>query len=95
MFLWQSTSEAIIYSMLSTYGYIFVQVGQYITEGLDRAKDSLTEAAALREKFILGASVSRRVAAASAVIIFTFLKMIFSYLRCSCVCLNFICTELY
>lgn len=83
--------------MLSTYGYIFVQVGQYITEGLDRAKDSLTEAAALREKFILGASVSRRVAAAaaSAVIIFTFLKMIFSYLRCSCVCLNFICTELY
>lgn len=44
----------------------FIQVGQYITEGLDRARDSLTEAAALRERFVLGTSVSRRVAAAAA-----------------------------
>uniref|UniRef100_A0A2P2M2D9 Exocyst complex component SEC10-like n=3 Tax=Rhizophora mucronata TaxID=61149 RepID=A0A2P2M2D9_RHIMU len=42
------------------------QVGQYITEGLERARDSLTEAAALRERFLLGTSVSRRVAAAAA-----------------------------
>ncbi|KAL3843859.1 hypothetical protein ACJIZ3_001262 [Penstemon smallii] len=41
------------------------QVGQYITEGLERARDSLTEAAALRERFVL-ASVSRRVAAQAA-----------------------------
>ena len=34
----------------------------YITEGLERARDSLSEAAALRERFVLG----RRVAAAAA-----------------------------
>lgn len=43
-----------------------VQVSQYITDGLERARDSLTEAAALRERFVLGTSVSRRVAAAAA-----------------------------
>ncbi|KAH7513069.1 hypothetical protein FEM48_Zijuj12G0157400 [Ziziphus jujuba var. spinosa] len=42
------------------------QVSQYITEGLERARDSLTEAAALRERFVLGTSMSRRVAAAAA-----------------------------
>ncbi|KAI6707717.1 hypothetical protein NL676_010679 [Syzygium grande] len=42
------------------------QVSQYLTEGLDRARDSLTEAAALREKFVLGTNISRRVAAAAA-----------------------------
>ncbi|KAJ6955433.1 exocyst complex component SEC10b-like isoform X1 [Populus alba x Populus x berolinensis] len=42
------------------------QVGQYITEGLERARDGLTEAATLRERFVLGTSVSRRVAAAAA-----------------------------
>ncbi|XP_062090404.1 exocyst complex component SEC10b [Humulus lupulus] len=41
------------------------QVSQYITEGLERARDGLTEAAALREKYVLGTSVSRRVAAAA------------------------------
>lgn len=51
-------------------GFIFIlsylQVSQYITDGLERARDSLTEAAALRERFVLGTSVSRRVAAAAA-----------------------------
>lgn len=51
-------------------GFIFLlfclQVSQYITDGLERARDSLTEAAALRERFVLGTSVSRRVAAAAA-----------------------------
>ncbi|CDP13409.1 unnamed protein product [Coffea canephora] len=42
------------------------QVSIYITEGLERARDSLTEAAALRERFVIGTSVSRRVAAAAA-----------------------------
>ncbi|XP_022738905.1 exocyst complex component SEC10b-like isoform X2 [Durio zibethinus] len=42
------------------------QVSQYITDGLERARDSLTEAAGLRERFVLGTSVSRRVAAAAA-----------------------------
>ncbi|KAI4328838.1 hypothetical protein L6164_021163 [Bauhinia variegata] len=41
------------------------QVSQYIAEGLERARDSLTEAANLRERFVLG-SVNRRVAAAAA-----------------------------
>lgn len=51
------------------------QVSQYITGGLERARDGLTVAAALREKHLLGTSVSRRVAAAaaSAVIILSFL----------------------
>ncbi|KAL4361956.1 hypothetical protein GQ457_04G000610 [Hibiscus cannabinus] len=42
------------------------QVSQYITDGLERARDSLTEAAAMRERFVLSTSVSRRVAAAAA-----------------------------
>ncbi|XP_021644134.2 exocyst complex component SEC10b isoform X1 [Hevea brasiliensis] len=42
------------------------QVGQYLTEGLERARDSLTEAAALRERFVLGTIVTRRVATAAA-----------------------------
>lgn len=48
-----------------------MQVSQYITEGLDRARDSLTEAAALRERFVIGTSVSRRVAAAAASAVIT------------------------
>ncbi|KAG9132528.1 hypothetical protein Leryth_008452 [Lithospermum erythrorhizon] len=42
------------------------QVSLYLTEGLERARDSLTEAAALRERFVLGTNLSRRVAAAAA-----------------------------
>lgn len=42
------------------------QVSQYITDGLERARESLNEAATLRERFVIGASVSRRVAAAAA-----------------------------
>ncbi|KAG1363387.1 Exocyst complex component 5 [Cocos nucifera] len=42
------------------------QVSQYLTEGLERARESLNEAAALRDKFLIGTSVSRRVAAAAA-----------------------------
>jgi len=42
------------------------QVSQYIADGLERARDGLTEAANLRERFVLGTSVTRRVAAAAA-----------------------------
>ncbi|KAJ7549386.1 hypothetical protein O6H91_07G051500 [Diphasiastrum complanatum] len=42
------------------------QVSQYTTEGLERAQDALNEAAALRDRFVIGSSVSRRVAAAAA-----------------------------
>ncbi|KAK9715956.1 hypothetical protein RND81_06G201500 [Saponaria officinalis] len=42
------------------------QVSQYLTEGLERAREGLTEAAALRERFVLGTNISRRVAAAAA-----------------------------
>lgn len=56
-----------------------LQVSQYIADGLERARDSLTEAANLRERFVLGTSVSRRVAAAaaSAVIARTFCMFMF------------------
>ncbi|CAH8303496.1 unnamed protein product [Eruca vesicaria subsp. sativa] len=40
------------------------QVSVYITEGLERARDGLSEAAGLRERFVLG-TLSRRVAAAA------------------------------
>ncbi|KAI5416582.1 Exocyst complex component S10b, variant 4, partial [Lathyrus oleraceus] len=42
------------------------QVSQYVAEGLERARDGLTEAANLRERFVLGTSVSRRAEAAAA-----------------------------
>lgn len=63
------------------YNYLpqssLLQVSQYITGGLERARDCVTEAAALREKHLLGTSVSRRVAAAaaSAVIIPSFVMI--------------------
>ncbi|KAG9442843.1 hypothetical protein H6P81_018697 [Aristolochia fimbriata] len=41
-------------------------VSQYITDGLERARESLNEAASLKERFLIGSSVSRRVAAAAA-----------------------------
>ncbi|XP_050916788.1 exocyst complex component SEC10b, partial [Lathyrus oleraceus] len=43
-----------------------LQVSQYVAEGLERARDGLTEAANLRERFVLGTSVSRRAEAAAA-----------------------------
>lgn len=48
-----------------------MQVSQYITEGLERAREGLTDAANLRERFMLGTIVSRRVAAAAASAVIT------------------------
>ncbi|GAB4849653.1 Exocyst complex component 5 [Ancistrocladus abbreviatus] len=62
-----SSQPAILASNVkAVFTCLLDQVSQYITEGLERARDGLTEAAALRERFVLGTSVSRRVAAAAA-----------------------------
>ncbi|XP_059278177.1 exocyst complex component SEC10b-like [Lycium ferocissimum] len=53
-------------SVKPVFACLLDQVSQYITGGLERAREGLTEAAALREKHLLGTSVSRRVAAAAA-----------------------------
>ncbi|KAK3136404.1 hypothetical protein QOZ80_5BG0433590 [Eleusine coracana subsp. coracana] len=50
----------------SIFACLLDQVSQYLTEGLDRARDGLNDAATQRDKFSIGASVSRRVAAAAA-----------------------------
>ncbi|CAM6124454.1 unnamed protein product [Calypogeia fissa] len=42
------------------------QVSSYTTEGLERAQEALNEAAVQRERFTIGATMSRRVAAAAA-----------------------------
>lgn len=55
--------NSILFSSVPSF---LLQVSQYTTEGLERARDSLTEAAALRERFVLGTNLSRRVAAAAA-----------------------------
>ncbi|XP_042394819.1 exocyst complex component 5-like [Zingiber officinale] len=50
----------------SVFACLLEQVSRYLTEGLERARESLNEAASLRDRFVIGASVSRRVAAAAA-----------------------------
>ncbi|KAG5538306.1 hypothetical protein RHGRI_019038 [Rhododendron griersonianum] len=57
--------RAVFTCLLDQVSFSF-SVSQYTTDGLERARDSLTEAAALRERFVIGTSVSRRVAAAAA-----------------------------
>ncbi|KAJ9171444.1 hypothetical protein P3X46_014811 [Hevea brasiliensis] len=64
--LFSSQPTTLAANVKAVFTCLLDQVGQYITEGLERARDSLTEAAALRERFVLGTSVSRRVAAAAA-----------------------------
>ncbi|PHT55131.1 Exocyst complex component 5 [Capsicum baccatum] len=63
--LFSSQPAAIAANVRAVFTCLLDQVSIYITEGLERARDSLTEAAALRERFVLP-SVSRRVAAAAA-----------------------------
>lgn len=71
---WMEDSSAIVLCHLCVVSlaalFQLLQVSIYITEGLERARDSLTEAAALRERFVLP-SVSRRVAAAAASAVIT------------------------
>ncbi|CAN4108765.1 unnamed protein product [Withania somnifera] len=63
--LFSSQPAAVAANVRAVFTCLLDQVSIYITEGLERARDSLTEAAALRERFVLP-SVSRRVAAAAA-----------------------------
>lgn len=64
--LFSSQPAALAANVRAVFTCLLDQVSLYITEGLERARDSLTEAAALRERFVLGTIVSRRVAAAAA-----------------------------
>ncbi|KAJ4728212.1 exocyst complex component sec10 [Melia azedarach] len=64
--LFSSQPATLAANVKAVFTCLLDQVSQYITDGLERARDSLTEAAALRERFVLGTSVSRRVAAAAA-----------------------------
>ncbi|GLT84635.1 hypothetical protein SLE2022_028540 [Rubroshorea leprosula] len=64
--LFSSQPATLAANVKPVFNCLLDQVSQYITDGLERAQDSLTEAAALRERFVLGTSVSRRVAAAAA-----------------------------
>ncbi|XP_030468331.2 exocyst complex component SEC10b [Syzygium oleosum] len=64
--LFSSQPATLAANVKTVFTCLLDQVSQYLTEGLDRARDSLTEAAALRERFVLGTNISRRVAAAAA-----------------------------
>lgn len=64
--LFSSQPATLASNVRAVFTCLLDQVSQYITDGLERARDSLTEAAALRERFVLGTVVSRRVAAAAA-----------------------------
>ncbi|KAL0008423.1 hypothetical protein SO802_009925 [Lithocarpus litseifolius] len=64
--LFSSQPATLATNVKAVFTCLLDQVSQYITEGLERARDSLTEAANLREKFVLGTNLSRRVAAAAA-----------------------------
>ncbi|XP_054802441.1 exocyst complex component SEC10b [Prosopis cineraria] len=64
--LFSSQPATLATNVKAVFTCLLDQVSQYIADGLERARDSLTEAANLRERFVLGTSVSRRVAAAAA-----------------------------
>ncbi|OMO96275.1 Exocyst complex component Sec10-like protein [Corchorus olitorius] len=64
--LFSSQPATLAANVKAVFTCVLDQVSQYITDGLERARDSLTEASALRERFVIGTSVSRRVAAAAA-----------------------------
>ncbi|XP_019418705.1 PREDICTED: exocyst complex component SEC10-like [Lupinus angustifolius] len=64
--LFSSQPTTLATNVKAVFTCLLDQVSQYIADGLERARDSLTEAANLRERFVLGTSVSRRVAAAAA-----------------------------
>ncbi|KAL6531759.1 Exocyst complex component 5 [Orobanche minor] len=65
-FILFSMAATLAANVRAVFTCLLDQVSLYITEGLERARDGLTEAAALRERFVLGTSMSRRVAAAAA-----------------------------
>ncbi|XP_062155726.1 exocyst complex component SEC10b [Alnus glutinosa] len=64
--LFSSQPATLATNVRAVFTCLLDQVSQYITEGLERAREGLTDAANLRERFMIGTSVSRRVAAAAA-----------------------------
>ncbi|XP_058096195.1 exocyst complex component SEC10b-like [Magnolia sinica] len=64
--LFSSRPTTLAACVKSVFTCLLDESNQYITDGLERARESLNEAAALRERFVIGTSVSRRVAAAAA-----------------------------
>ncbi|XP_012440442.1 exocyst complex component SEC10b [Gossypium raimondii] len=64
--LFSSQPATLAANVKAVFTCLLDQVSQYITDGLERARDSLTEAATMRERFVLGTNLSRRVAAAAA-----------------------------
>ncbi|KAJ3688345.1 hypothetical protein LUZ61_017509 [Rhynchospora tenuis] len=64
--LFSSQPSTLSANVRSVFTCLLDQVSQYLTEGLERARESLNEAAAMRDRFVIGTSVSRRVAAAAA-----------------------------
>ncbi|XP_042506058.1 exocyst complex component SEC10b-like isoform X2 [Macadamia integrifolia] len=64
--LFSSQPTTLANNVKAVFTCLLDQVSQYITEGLERARESLNDAAALRERFVLGTSVSRRRVAAAA-----------------------------
>ncbi|KAJ1695352.1 hypothetical protein LUZ63_012050 [Rhynchospora breviuscula] len=64
--LFSSQPSTLAANVRSVFTCLLDQVSQYLTEGLERARESLNEAAAMRDRFVIGTSVSRRVAAAAA-----------------------------
>ncbi|XP_061340848.1 exocyst complex component SEC10b [Gastrolobium bilobum] len=64
--LFSSQPATLATNVKAVFTCLLDQVSQYIADGLERARDSLTEAANLRERFVLGTNLSRRVAAAAA-----------------------------
>ncbi|CAA6658071.1 unnamed protein product [Spirodela intermedia] len=64
--LFSSQPATVANSVKPIFTCLLEQVSQYLTEGLERVRESLTEASALRERFVLGTNLSRRVAAAAA-----------------------------
>ncbi|KAL9247044.1 hypothetical protein vseg_020515 [Gypsophila vaccaria] len=64
--LFSSQPSILASNVKAIFTCLLDQVSQYLTEGLERAREGLTEAAALRERFVLGTNISRRVAAAAA-----------------------------
>ncbi|MCH84478.1 exocyst complex component 5-like, partial [Trifolium medium] len=69
--LFSSQAATLATHVKAVFTCLLDQVSQYIADGLERARDGLTEAANLRERFVLGTSVSRRVAAAAASAVIT------------------------
>ncbi|KAH9602142.1 hypothetical protein KSS87_016597 [Heliosperma pusillum] len=64
--LFSSQPSILASNVKAVFTCLLDQVSQYLTEGLEKAREGLTEAAALRERFVLGTNISRRVAAAAA-----------------------------